>query len=76
MPIPGIGPFKIKDKSTFYRIADPKRVERAKKSYFEHYKIFKAIKEKKAKFSAELMAKHIENAKNIILNNFERYTYE
>jgi len=64
------------DKYAFYRVVDLSRVERAKESYFEHYEIFKAVKEKKAKFSAELMTKHIENAKNIILNNFERYTYE
>jgi len=64
------------DKYVFYRIIDLSRLERAKESYFEHYEIFKAVKEKKAKFSAELMAKHIENAKNIILDNFERYTYE
>jgi DNA-binding GntR family transcriptional regulator len=64
------------DKYAFYRIADLSRPGRAKESYFEHYEIFKVVKEKKAKFSAELMAKHIENAKNIILNNFERYTYK
>jgi DNA-binding GntR family transcriptional regulator len=64
------------DKYAFFRIADLSRVERAKESYFEHYEIFKAVKEKKVKFSAKLMAKHIENAKNIILNNFDVYTYE
>ncbi len=66
------------DKYAFYRIVDLNRIERAKESYFEHYEIFKAVagKEKKAKFSAELMAKHIENAKNIILNNFDSYTYK
>ena len=63
------------DKYAFYRIVDLNRIERAKESYFEHYEIFKAVKEKKAKFSAELMAKHIENAKRIILDNFEAYTY-
>jgi len=63
------------DKYAFYRVVDLSRVERAKESYFEHYEIFKAVKEKKAKFSAELMAKHIENAKNIILNNFDSYTF-
>jgi len=63
------------DKYAFYRVVDLSRIERAKESYFEHYEIFKAVKEKKAKFSAELMAKHIENAKRIILDNFELYTY-
>ena len=67
---------KNNDKYAFYRIADLNRIERAKESYFEHYEIFKAVKEKKVKFSAELMAKHIENAKKIILNNFGSYTYE
>jgi len=64
------------DKYVFYRIIDLSRVERAKESYFEHYKIFKAVKEKKVELSTKLMAKHIENAKRIILDNFERYTYE
>jgi len=63
------------DRYAFYRIVDLNRIERAKESYFEHYEIFKAVKEKRAKFSAELMAKHIKNAKNIILNNFDNYTF-
>jgi len=63
------------DKYAFYRVIDLSRVERAKESYFEHYKIFKAVKEKKIKLSSKLMAEHIENAKRIILDNFERYTY-
>ena len=63
------------DKYAFYRVVDLSRVERAKESYFEHYEIFKAIKEKKVKLSAKLMSKHIENAKNIILNNFDCYTF-
>jgi DNA-binding GntR family transcriptional regulator len=63
------------DKYAFYRVVDLSRVERAKESYFEHYKIFKAVKEKKIKLSSKLMAEHIENAKRIILDNFERYTY-
>lgn len=63
------------DKYAFYRIPDLSRPERAKESYFEHYEIFKAVKEKKVQLSTELMAKHIENAKKIILNNFELYTY-
>ena len=63
------------DKYAFYRVVDLSRVERARESYFEHYKIFKAIKEKKVQLSAKLMAKHIENAKNIIINNFDSYTF-
>ena len=63
------------DKYAFYRVVDLSRVERAKESYFEHYKIFKAVKEKKIKLSSKLMAEHIENAKRIILDNFEAYTY-
>jgi len=63
------------NKYAFYRVVDLSRVERAKESYFEHYEIFKAIKEKKVQLSSKLMAKHIENAKNIILNNFDNYTF-
>jgi len=63
------------DKYAFYRVVDLSRVERAKESYFEHYEIFKAVKEKNVKLSANLMAKHIENAKNIILENFNNYTF-
>ena len=63
------------DRYAFYRIVDLSRAERAKESYFEHYEIFRAIKEKKVELSTKLMAKHIENAKNIILNNFDSYTF-
>jgi len=63
------------DRYAFYRIIDLNRVERAKESYFEHYELFEAVKKKNAKLSAALMAKHIENAKNIILNNFDDYTF-
>jgi len=66
---------KYNDRYAFYRIIDLSRVERARESYFEHYKIFMAVKEKKSKLAAALMAKHIEDAKHIILNNFEEYTY-
>ena len=66
---------KNNDKYAFYRIADLKRLKRAKESYFEHHEIFEAVKKKDIKLSANLMAKHIENAKNIILKNFENYTY-
>ena len=66
---------KNNDKYAFYRIADLKRLKRAKESYFEHREIFEAVKKKDIKLSANLMVKHIENAKNIIINNFESYTY-
>ena len=66
---------KYNDKYVFYRVVDLSRVERAKESYFEHYKIFKAVKEKKEALAAKLMAEHIENAKNIILDNFRSYTF-
>jgi len=66
---------KNNDKYAFYRIADLSRPERAKESYFEHREIFEAVKKKDIKLSANLMARHIENAKNIILNNFDKYTY-
>ena len=63
------------DKYAFYRIIDLSRVEKAKESYFEHYEIFKAIKEKKEELCAKLIEKHIKNAKRTILDNFELYTY-
>ena len=66
---------KYSDKYVFYRVVDLSRVERAKESYFEHYEIFKAVKEKKEALAAKLMAGHIENAKNIILDNFHSYTF-
>jgi len=55
--------YKYNDKFVFYRVVDINRVERAKESYFEHYEIFKAVKEKKEALAAKLMAEHIENAK-------------
>jgi len=67
---------KNNDKYAFYRIADLKRLKRARESYFEHREIFEAVKKKNVKLSANLMTKHIEKAKNIILNNFKLYTYE
>ena len=63
------------DRYAFYRSIDLGRVERAKESYFEHYEIFKAVKKKNVQLSASLIVKHIENAKNIILNNFDKYTF-
>jgi len=67
---------KNNDKYAFYRIADLKKLRRAKESYFEHKEIFDAIKKKNVNLSADLMAKHIENAKRIILDNFDIYTFE
>lgn len=63
------------DKYAFYRIIDLSKVEKAKGSYFEHYEIFKTIKEEKEELCAKLIEKHIENAKCTILENFELYTY-
>ena len=63
------------DRYAFYRVVDLSRVERTKESYFEHYEIFEAVKKKNVKLSVELMTKHIENAKNIILKNFDNYTF-
>lgn len=59
----------------FYRIIDLARVERAKEAYFEHYKIFEAVRGRDVKVATYLLGKHIENAKNIILNNFDKYTF-
>jgi DNA-binding GntR family transcriptional regulator len=67
--------YKYNDKYVFYRVVDLNRVERAKESYFEHYEIFQAVKEKKEALAAKLMEEHIENAKNIILKNFHNYTF-
>ena len=59
----------------FYRIADLAPIERARKSYFEHYEIFEAAKNRDSKSASELMVKHIEQCKENIINNFDRYTY-
>lgn len=59
----------------FYRIVDLVLVERAMDSYYEHLEILKAAEKRNVKIAVELMDKHIEDAKTIILNNFERYTF-
>ena len=59
----------------FYRIIDLSEIERARDAYDEHYKIFAAVKNEDIKLAADLMSAHIENAKNIILNNFKKYTF-
>jgi len=66
---------KYNGKFVFFKVVDLSRIERAKEAYFVHYEIFKAVKEKKEALAAKLMAEHIENAKNIILNNFHNYTF-
>ena len=66
---------KYNDKYAFYRIIDLSGVERAKESYFEHYEIFKAMKNRNIELASKLIEKHIINAKNIILINFNKYTY-
>jgi len=59
----------------FYRVIDLHRLKRARSSYLEHYKIFEAFKDKDAELAPKLMEEHIENAKQIILQNFDQYTY-
>ncbi len=59
----------------FFRVVDLSRIERAEESYFEHYEIFKAVKNRNIKLSSRLMEEHIINAKNIILTNFNKYMY-
>lgn len=59
----------------FFRVVDLSQIERAEESYFEHYEIFKAVKNRNIKLSSRLMEEHIINAKNIILINFNKYTY-
>ena len=66
---------KYNNRYIFYRIADLTPIERARKSYLEHYEIFKAAKNRDLKFASELMMKHIEQCKENIINNFDRYTY-
>jgi DNA-binding GntR family transcriptional regulator len=59
----------------FYRVIDLSRLERAKSSYLEHYKIFEALKDRNTDIASKLMEEHIENAKQIILQNFDQYTF-
>jgi len=61
---------------TFYRVVDLSGIKRAKEAYFEHLAIFKAVKERDVEKAVELMDDHIENAKNIIIDNFYEYTYK
>lgn len=66
---------KYSNHYVFYRLVDLSRVKRAKEAYFEHYEIFLAVKKRDIDLSAHLMSKHIKNAKRIILENFDYYTY-
>lgn len=59
----------------FYRIVDLSSIERARDAYVEHFDIFQAVKRKDAKLASQLMEKHIENAKNIIIEHFDHYTF-
>lgn len=64
------------DRITFYRVVDLSAIKRAKEAYFEHLEIFEAVKQRDTNKAVELMDAHIENAKNIIIDNFHKYTYE
>lgn len=66
---------KYNDRYIFYRISDLTPIENAKKSYFEHYEIFKVAKSRDSKSASELMMKHIEHCKQNIIDNFDKYTY-
>jgi len=59
----------------FYRVIDLNRLERAKSSYLEHYKIFEALKDRNIEIASKLTEEDIENAKQIILQNFDQYTF-
>lgn len=59
----------------FYRTIDQNQNNRAEEMFFEHFEILKAIKSKNLELATQLMASHIENSKNIILNNYHKYTY-
>jgi DNA-binding GntR family transcriptional regulator len=59
----------------FYRVVDLVRLQRSKEAYLEHHKIFEAVKDRDAILASKLMGDHIENAKNIILKNYDSYTF-
>ena len=63
------------DRYIFYRVIYVTDIKKAKKSYREHYEIFQAIKRRNVRLAKKLMAEHIENSKNIIITNFDSYTY-
>jgi len=64
---------RYNDKYVFFRIVDLYRIKRAKESYYEHYLIFKAVKEKKEELASRLLVEYIEKSKKIILDNFKEY---
>jgi len=66
---------KYSSQYVFYRIIDLSHIKRAKEAYQEHFKIFKVVKRRDVKKATQLMSKHIEHAKEIILNHFDEYTY-
>jgi GntR family transcriptional regulator, rspAB operon transcriptional repressor len=66
---------QYKNHYLFFRVIDLNRIDRARSSYEEHYKIFEVVKQRDAKMASKLMEKHIENAKQIILQNFDNYTF-
>ncbi len=59
----------------FYRIVDLSQINRANISYVEHYEILEAVKARDVQRAKELMGQHIENAREIILQNFNFYTF-
>ncbi|MCK8824222.1 GntR family transcriptional regulator [Fuchsiella alkaliacetigena] len=59
----------------FYRLVDFSRLERAREAYHRHCEIFEAVKDKDVELTVELIEEHIEHARDIIIENFEDYTY-
>ena len=66
---------KFKNQVNFYRFADLNRISRAKELYFEHFEIFRSIKERNIELAVELIANHIESSKKNVLDNYDKYTY-
>jgi len=64
---------KYNDRFLYYRIVDLSRAERAKNSYYVHLEIFEALKNREVEKTVELIGKHIEHAKEIIIANFKEY---
>ncbi len=55
----------------YYRIIDLSRVKRAKVAHFEHLNILNSVKNKDVEKAVNLMKKHIEHTKEIIITNYE-----
>jgi len=66
---------KYQNHYIFYRLADLSNIERAKEEYIKHSKIFEAVKDRDVELAVRLVGEHIEEARDIIINNFENYTY-